>query len=81
LKLVVLVVVLEIFTICPLNPRNKFVRSKIELFFEVLKNTKSGTSTSTTTRTISEFRNLGSFIAGVLTFAHPGIEREGPEPS
>jgi hypothetical protein len=30
----VLVVVLEIFNICPLNPRNKFVRSKIGLILK-----------------------------------------------
>jgi len=30
----ILVVVLEIFNICPLNPRNKFVRSKIGLILK-----------------------------------------------
>ena len=55
----VVVHLVDYFNQGPSNPRNNFVRSKIGNLFEVLKPTKSRTSTSTTTRTMSESRNLG----------------------
>jgi len=50
--------VLEIFNICTLKPAEKICSEQNRAPFEVLKLTKSRTSTSTTMRTIYEFRNL-----------------------